>query len=711
MTNKNSRFRLGAERLESRDVPSLTAVGSAPGTVTTASLVDLSTGLTRFMVIPFDGFTGGANVACADVTGDGVTDLIAAAGQKGGPRVVVRDGTNGSEVQSFFAYDLGFRGGMTVAAGDVNDDGIAEVITGALAGGGPHVKVFDGRTGEEWLSFFAFDPLFQGGLSVAVGDVNGDGRGDVIVGAGAGGAPHVKVFSGVDGKELLSLFAYDRSFSGGVNVSSGDFNRDGLSDILTGPGTGGGSHVRCFGGDGTLIDEVMLGDPASRTGVMVGCAPGGPNGDLLLAATPNNTIISIYDGVGGPLFSTLSVLPGSNGVNLSNIDPTLTDPVLVWNDVALRAIRSERVPPPRASCILAMMHAAMFDAVNAIARKYQSYLPQAAPPNGASQEAAAIAAAHKTLSALFPNLTTKFDALRAAQLAVLPVLGREPGGQVGEAAAAAILSNRANDIPAPPSYTPGTLPGEWRPTLPANVDFLLPEWGQVRPFAMTSGDQFRPTPPPALTSDEYATAFEEVKVYGSRTSSVRTADQTEIALFWAAGGGTDTPPGMNNRIAENVVSRKKLSLVDTARVFALLNLAEADAAITAWGTKLRDNLWRPITAIREAATDGHPATNEDATWTPLLATPPFPAYTSGHSTFSAAGAAVLNNLFGDMPFTTWSSDLPGVARSFTSFAQAAVEAGQSRIYGGIHFQFDNTAGLSSGQALGSYVVANFLKPV
>jgi hypothetical protein len=699
---------LSVERLEPRDVPALFAVGSETGA--TAALIDSDTGATELAVSPFDGFSGGTTAACGDMTGDGVADLIVGAAAGGGPHVKMYDGVSGKVVREWMAFDVGFTGGVAVACGDVNDDGIADVVTAAGRGGGPHVKVFDGATGKTLREWMAYDVGFAGGVSLTVGDVNGDNRADVITGARAGGGPHVKAVSVADGRELLNLMAYAAEFRGGVNVSTGDFDRDGRADVLTGSGEGGGPHVRCFGPDGKVMMETMLGDAASGTGIRVGCAAGGPTGDLLLAAVPGSNTVTAYDGIGGAVVSSFTPF-GDTAVTVSGPMTSPTDPVLLWNDVTLRAIRADRAPPPRASRALAMVSAAVFDAVNAIERKYQAYLPQPTAPAGASAEAAAITAAYRTVAALFPAQAAKFESMTSAQLSALPDAGKADGVAVGEAAAAAILANRTNDLPASPPYTPGTDPGDWRPTPPANAAFLLPGWGGLKPFAMTRGDQFRPAAPPSLTSAEYTAAYDEVKQLGGATGSTRTADQTEIAQFWAAGGGTETPPGMNNRIAAEVAGRRKLSLVDSARVFALLNLAEADAAVVAWDAKREYDYWRPITAIREGEADGNPATAGDSTWTPLIATPPFPAYTSGHSTFSAAGAAVLTALFGDVAFTTWSGDLPGVARSFPNFTAAAEEAGMSRIYGGIHYQFDNTYGLSSGRQLGEYVAANFLRPV
>ena len=233
----------------------------------------------------------------------------------------------------------------------------------------------------------------------------------------------------------------------------------------------------------------------------------------------------------------------------------------------------------------------------------------------------------------------------------------------------------------------------------------MPGWGNVTPFVLKSESQFRPAGPPAITSAAYAAALNQVESLGAKNSTTRTADQTQIALFWADGGGTETPPGHWNAIAEQVATSRHDSIVKDARVFAMLDTALADAAIACWNTKFTANLWRPITAIRLADTDNNPATTADPSWTPLLATPPFPSYVSGHSTFSAAAATILSAVYGpNTHFNATSDGLPGVTRSFKSFNDAANEAGMSRIYGGIHFSFDNRDGLALGRSIGDYVV-------
>jgi hypothetical protein len=221
-------------------------------------------------------FTGGVYVAVGDVNGDGVPDIVTGAGAGGGPQVKVFNGVQGNLLQSFFAFDPSFTGGVRVAAGDVNGDGFADIITAAGPGGGPHVKIFNGVQGNLLQSFFAFDPTFQGGVNVAAGDVNGDGKADVVVGAGAGGGPQVKVFgAGVQGNLLHSFFAFDPTFSGGVNVAAGDVNGDGRPDIVAGAGPGGGPNVRAFSGfDGSPLAAFDAFAPGTSGGVFVAVGAG-----------------------------------------------------------------------------------------------------------------------------------------------------------------------------------------------------------------------------------------------------------------------------------------------------------------------------------------------------------------------------------------------------------------------------------------------------
>ena len=395
-------------------------------------------------------------------------------------------------------------------------------------------------------------------------------------------------------------------------------------------------------------------------------------------------------------------------INLASVIgiPARADVVTDWNNAALDAIRAGNTAPPVASRSLAILHVSIYDAVNGIERTHEPYVVESAVQRSASRPAAASAAAHLALVNLFPSNASIFDALHAAILAAIPDSPHKRAGIVwGEFVANQILATRANDgsnaIVPPPG---GSGPGVWIPTPPAFRPYLLPQWGFVVPFAMSSSSQFRPPGPPSLDSQQYAADYEEVKQLGALVGSTRTEDQTEIALFWADGAGTETPPGHWNSIAQIIAAARGNTLEENARLFALLDIALADAAICAWDAKYTFHFWRPVTAIAFA--------EPELDWMPLLVTPPFPEYTSGHSTFSGAGATVLPLFYGteNLPFTVGSDFLPGVYRSFSTPFDAAEEAGVSRIYGGIHFHSANVDGLQAGSSIGEWTVTHYLLP-
>lgn len=388
------------------------------------------------------------------------------------------------------------------------------------------------------------------------------------------------------------------------------------------------------------------------------------------------------------------------------------DVVTDWNAVALQAIRIDKTPPPKASRALAILHVSMYDAVNGVRRTHEPYLTGGRVPASASIEAAASAAAYKVLVNFFPAQKADFDAAYAASLANIPNRPQKRSGIAwGLKAAAGILQARANDGWNATVNTPvASHLGDWEPTPPALAAYLLPQWGSVAPFAMMSSAQFRPAGPPPLTSARYAADYNEVKAFGAAANSMRTAEQTEIALFWADGAGTETPPGHWNHIAQDVAAARGNTLEQNARLFALLNIAMADAAICAWDAKYFYHNWRPVTAIRNGDLDGNPATEPDPNWSSFIVTPPFPDYVSGHSTFSAAAATVLAMFYGtdEIAFTTGSDFLPGVVRSFNSFSAAAQEAASSRVYGGIHFRFASDDGLNGGLNIGQWTCTHYL---
>lgn len=393
--------------------------------------------------------------------------------------------------------------------------------------------------------------------------------------------------------------------------------------------------------------------------------------------------------------------------------PARADVVLDWNLALLDAVRADQTPPPLAARNMAIVHVAMFDALMSIQKTHVPYAIDYAAPAGAAPKAAMAAAAHKTLSALYPDSQASFNRLLNRSLRGISYTRAARGVRTGNLVAHRILALRADDgVNLEVPYEPQPGPGNWRPTPPGFAPPLFPQWRFVTPFAMVVGFQFRPAGPPSLTSEDYRGSYEEVKSLGSIDSTTRTAEQTEIALFWAGGPGTVTPPGHWNQIAQYLAVANGNTVAQNARMFALLNIALADAAIVSWDAKYIYDVWRPITGIHEGDDDDNPDTVGDPTWTPLITTPPFSAYTSGHSTFSAAAAVVLANYFGtdELHFATTSDGLPGVVRHYDNLLDAAAEAGQSRIYGGIHWQFDNVDGLVSGGDLGQYVADYFLLP-
>ena len=375
-----------------------------------------------------------------------------------------------------------------------------------------------------------------------------------------------------------------------------------------------------------------------------------------------------------------------------------------WNRTALGLIAARSVPPPVASRALAIVSVAMSDAANAVDRRYAGFAyGGAVPAPGADGAAAVSRAACDALKGLFPSDAGALEGALQARL-MLSGPGRAGGEAVGAGAARAILDARANDgwDAASSPYLGSQAAGHWRPTGPGYAAGLLPSWGRVTPFTMTAGGQYRPGAMPAIGSAEYARDLAEVRALGGRDSTARTAEQAAIATFWAAGAGTVTPPGMWNEIAAGAIERRGESLAKGAHDLAMLNTVLADAGIAAWDAKYAWELWRPETAIRAEG---------DLGWTPMLTTPNFPSYVSGHSTFSGAGAAVLTALYGDEPggFDVLSG---GSTRHFLTFADAAAEAGRSRIYGGIHFEFDDMAGQALGRDVARGAIASpFAAPV
>lgn len=406
--------------------------------------------------------------------------------------------------------------------------------------------------------------------------------------------------------------------------------------------------------------------------------------------------------------------------------------VLEVNQAVLDVIKLDKPSPPVVSRSLAMVQLALFDTLNGVAgQPYKAFAhtkvaaPQVIPELAAARAGSALGAL------LFPTRAAMFDKIfddyfcRTNASATTKLSSAFYGSEVANT----VWSSRLNDGSqrTDSCYSFNSSMGMWQMTPrphPHKPEMeiggappLLPRWGFIRPFTMSAEQigNFTAGPPLSITSSEYTAEFNEVKQMGSKVSSLRTEDQSQIATFWAGNSGTVTPPGQWNVIARDVIASLETppSLLETARLFALLDAALADAAISTWRSKYTYHCWRPITAIRNADMDENPDTEVDFRWTPLLATPNHPDHTSGHSSFSGAASVVLASFFGkdNTPFSTQSQDFnPPRSRSFTSFSQAAEEAAESRLYGGIHFRRANSEGLRAGRALGRAVVDGFLLP-
>jgi hypothetical protein len=374
--------------------------------------------------------------------------------------------------------------------------------------------------------------------------------------------------------------------------------------------------------------------------------------------------------------------------------------VIEWNRTLLTIVRTPGAEPAsiHSTRNFAILHAAVYDAVNNIDPRFSPYLVRLPDvPRSASEIAAADEAAHDVLVFLYPAFQVSLDTELQQDLALLPDNERKAQGvAVGQAVASQLLAARSADGAnvTPPPYIPGTQPGDYQLTPPnfAPADFT--QWPQVTPFALERANEFRPDPPPALTSGLYTEVFNEVKSLGFINSTTRTAEQTQIGQFW-----NGNIQDFWNEIAQTAALQRNLNLEHSARLFALLNISLADTAIAFFEAKYTYNFWRPVTAIRLADTDGNPQTDPDPTWLPLgTKTAPDPSYPGAHSAISKAGATVLGFYFGNrFTFDVTSESLAGVTRHFTSFSAAAEEAGLSRIFAGQHFRTDHIAGKDVGK--------------
>jgi hypothetical protein len=380
-----------------------------------------------------------------------------------------------------------------------------------------------------------------------------------------------------------------------------------------------------------------------------------------------------------------------------------------WNQTAISAAASIGISTGWQSRIVAIAHAAMFDAVNSIERKYTKYAIEVSPPAGASAEAAAITAAHAVLTHLVPDEKKKLDAALTTTLAnVADGAAKDAGAAVGREVAAKMLEIRSTDgIDAKVAYTPGTASGVWQPTPPALTPAVLTQFGAVKPFVLKSSDQFTMPGPPALASEAFARDMQEIQSVGARRSTSRTAEQSEVAIFWTV--STHIP---FNTAARAAATKRSTSLVENARLFALLNMVGADSQIACWHWKYQVNFWRPVTALRAADSAKNAALRSDPNWEPLLTTPAHPDYPSGHASYGGAAAEVLKAVFGDDSVDvsfTWPAF--GVTRTYASFAQIDREIIDARVWGGIHFRKTDEDSSALGHKIGEYAVKTWLRPV
>jgi hypothetical protein len=382
------------------------------------------------------------------------------------------------------------------------------------------------------------------------------------------------------------------------------------------------------------------------------------------------------------------------------------DVVTDWNAIAANL---PIAAPPVMARVMATMHGAVHDAVNSIDPRFTPYRFAVQAPAGASKEAAAASAAHAVLTAMVPPQRAAFDAELAASLGKIPEgQAKTDGIAVGKAVADKMLAWRAADgFNAKASDRPGTAPGVWQRTPPAMAPGVLPQLGAVTPFVLKSADQFPAKARPALTSAEFARDFNEIKSLGGHNGTARTAEQTAVAIFWS---GNEVP--ILNAAARAAAQGRNLSINDHARLFALLHMAGADATIAVFKIKYSQNYWRPITAIRNAASTGNPKLTADPNWEPLLITPPHPEFPSGHAIVTGANAQVLREFFGsdEVKFSYVAPHGLGTKRSYASFTQIEKEMEDARVWAGIHFRSTDVESSELGRKIGAYAVASHMRP-
>lgn len=385
--------------------------------------------------------------------------------------------------------------------------------------------------------------------------------------------------------------------------------------------------------------------------------------------------------------------------------PAWANPILDWNEIAFKAVSSARQSPVNGVRTMAVVHAAMFDAVNTIEPRYQHFKFNGTAQAGASQDAAAAVAAYTVLAKMFPDQRAAFEEAVTSDLAKVPQGSARDGGRaVGAAAAQAILDWCADDgFGKPTQYRPVTQPGMYVvTTLPASDDAAA-----ARPMLMSRADQFRPPPPPALKSPIWERDFTETRTVGARAGSTRTAEQTQVAQFWVVTGA----PAFNG-IMRQTIAQRVPGTVDSARLFALTYLAFTDALIAVFDAKYTYNFWRPITAVRNGDLHETMVIKRDPGWLPLVDAPLHPEYPCAHCISSATVVTMLQSAGGDavQPVTMTSPTLPGVTHCWDKLSDVMTEVSNARIWSGVHYRNSAEVGQQMGRTIAQYAVANYMRP-
>ncbi len=412
----------------------------------------------------------------------------------------------------------------------------------------------------------------------------------------------------------------------------------------------------------------------------------------------------------GPILGASGAVPVQSAHRIPS--GTRVDPVLEWNQILNDTVLSS-VPAPNSlvtSRSAALVAAAVFDAVNGIDSSYKPLHIAARAPSGTSARAAAIQASYAMLIRLYPAQSGPLTMRRNASIAVLGSAQAVQRGMLwGQAVADSIWVARQSD-----GFTPAMAPfmgsatlGFWRPTPPGNLSGSGPQFATMTPWVLTRPSQFRPAPPPALASADYAADYNETRMWGGASGSLRQPDDADVARFWSGNGTLYW-----NRIATQLAAARHRTLVENAHLFAVLHIAMADSSIAAWDAKYRYVFWRPVTAISSLDDDGNASTDPDPSWTPFLTTSAHPEYPSGHSTLAGAAATVLGAMFGDdAAFDASSEIMPGTLRSFFGFSSAIEEMANARVYGGMHFRTACVRGSALGGTVARFVLRYAMRPL